>query len=1162
MTESSFKRFKEEVRSKCSLSEMVAKDCKNVSETSNGLLCSSPFRDDPKPSFTVFINARGDEVAHDFGTKETWDVFDYVQKRDGVEFAEAVHTVAATCGMDWDQWKHDHGMSSGGPAEKPEDVSEEDWAEIQYHVQLMDERFRVREVLTAITEVAHSCLLKTRPVYDLLKSKWGLTDDSIQQFQIGYIPEHFGEILVALREAGKFRWTDKDLSLCGAFWPPIEGHNPRCIFSDRIWYPYWSEGKVGYAIGRITKAALQKDGRPAPKFKKLRVHNDQKNQDVSEYINNNILFNQDNAAKSRSRFKRIIICEGPSDCMVLVQHGHDAIAPVTTSVKNSQMGQLAELVKRYKEVILATDTDISSDGRRPGLEGALRMAPALIDSGKPVKMLVFPLRTGQSKMDPAQWQVQWEEDGKTGDPFGEILDQAQDIAEAMVQFIEPDADEKSLVESMKQILGLLNTDDPLFATRRTRIIEAINKHVIGSPSKADLNSMAKTLIKQLEKDKAKEKKKHEKAESSKARETATEAAKQDPGGAAAPKTADEDDTASAQMPVFVARDGTYYRLEKKDVKQISSFGLQPIRSVINAAGEVMIECYVVVGNVLNANHTWTIPSAAWASKKHFKELFPYTSMSFYGSEDDIQYVRKLVHDQLEAMGNPSTTSTPLMGIHEIEGEIRMVLPGQTWDQSGAMESPDIVFDVTKQNSFSQSISLEYLKLPDGQQHDMDRLVSKTIDLIFRLNEPDRVALIFNWCLGRYFTNEIRELNGGRASHLNIFATPGSGKTTLIFRAMMPSLFGLNREFNPATPRDTQFATIRNMSWSNIFPAPFDEFRESEMNTSFPNVMRTAYSGGSQFRGRADQSLSTYELKNPAIICGEQRFDIDAAMSERLLMVGLDRTFVDNTDRSQVSRLLGVKDRWKVASDIATWRMGVDFATVSGWWKHAQQRTADSLKRLGALDANNRLRDICIEIIFCQLVFEAWGTRRAEHRTVPTNASRGITDDSLLRTAICDILDRPVDTTMFSSTQSKSLVVIALEHAEVLALGGELKEGIGWRYDSSGMLLIQPTVLQSEIAKDACKKRTVDPTNGLPALRRAAREEKKKNNGWFIDNGRVSKLVDSENVESKAAQRCWVIDVEKAAEAEGLSLRWPIRMPHMHARGTANHWSDGRGSYDD
>jgi len=62
------------------------------------------------------------------------------------------------------------------------------------------------------------------------------------------------------------------------------------------------------------------------KYKKLAIRNDRNNGHVSPYIRNDVLYNEDVLL---ARPERVIITEGVTDCISLMEHGFPVVSPVT-----------------------------------------------------------------------------------------------------------------------------------------------------------------------------------------------------------------------------------------------------------------------------------------------------------------------------------------------------------------------------------------------------------------------------------------------------------------------------------------------------------------------------------------------------------------------------------------------------------------------------------------------------------------------------------------------------------------------------------------------------------------------------------------------------------------------------------------------------------------
>ena len=91
-----FKEFVEEVRSRNSIIDIIGEDTE-LERRGNKYFCKSPFRPDKDPSFVIYPQS---ESWFDFGTREFGDVFNYIEKRMGCNFSEAVEILAERCGIE------------------------------------------------------------------------------------------------------------------------------------------------------------------------------------------------------------------------------------------------------------------------------------------------------------------------------------------------------------------------------------------------------------------------------------------------------------------------------------------------------------------------------------------------------------------------------------------------------------------------------------------------------------------------------------------------------------------------------------------------------------------------------------------------------------------------------------------------------------------------------------------------------------------------------------------------------------------------------------------------------------------------------------------------------------------------------------------------------
>jgi len=101
------------------------------------------------------------------------------------------------------------------------------------------------------------------------------------------------------------------------------------------------------------------------KYKKLPVHDENTRKHIAPCIDNSHLYNEDCLLADP---ERLIITEGVTDCISLMEHGFPAVSPVTVRIREADWERLLPRLRNVKTVYVCQDNEIS----QAGLNGALK----------------------------------------------------------------------------------------------------------------------------------------------------------------------------------------------------------------------------------------------------------------------------------------------------------------------------------------------------------------------------------------------------------------------------------------------------------------------------------------------------------------------------------------------------------------------------------------------------------------------------------------------------------------------------------------------------------------------------------------------------------------------------------------------------------------------
>ena len=254
---------------------------------------------------------------------------------------------------------------------------------------------RVQEALTELARYYHARLKANPQALEWLESRYQITAETVDHLLIGFAAndpwregdeERPGALSHLTKEPHDF--TPRELAATGAFRPTSQDGLTR-FFEGRIIFPYWKSGRVVFLIGRRTPWTPDQPWEQG-KYKKLPVHDDQARRHIAPCINNSVLYNEDCLL---ARPERVIITEGVTDCISLMEAGFPAISPVTVNIREADWERLLPKIAGVKTVYICQDNEVS----QAGINGALRTARVLSEHGIDTRVVILPLEEKHRK---------------------------------------------------------------------------------------------------------------------------------------------------------------------------------------------------------------------------------------------------------------------------------------------------------------------------------------------------------------------------------------------------------------------------------------------------------------------------------------------------------------------------------------------------------------------------------------------------------------------------------------------------------------------------------------------------------------------------------------------------------------------------------------------
>ena len=340
----------EEIKNKINVEELVGEyvQLKPAGVNKKGLC---PFHNEKSPSFMVNTERQS---WHCFGCAKGGDIFTFMEEMEGMEFREALKYLADKAGVQ---------LSNTFKS----DVNSR-------------QKNRIKEINTEASRFFHNFLIKmpgSKSALDYLYNR-GLTDETIEEWEIGFVPEQWDLHTQYLMKKG---FGIEDLVAAGltiqkegASTSSGKGFYDR--FRGRIMFPIWNvHGEVVGFTGRLLVEKENAGGKYVNTPQTL------------VYDKSNVVYGLNKAKKEIKNKDLIVMVEGQMDVVACHQAGMpNVVASSGTALTEQQI----KLLKRYSGNI-----SMSFDMDEAGQNAAKRGIEIAVAEGMNVKVIRIPEGKGK-----------------------------------------------------------------------------------------------------------------------------------------------------------------------------------------------------------------------------------------------------------------------------------------------------------------------------------------------------------------------------------------------------------------------------------------------------------------------------------------------------------------------------------------------------------------------------------------------------------------------------------------------------------------------------------------------------------------------------------------------------------------------------------------------
>ena len=349
------------IRSQSNIVEIIS-EYVQLKKQGQNYFASCPFHEDRSPSFSVQEEKM---FYHCFSCKRGGNVFNFIQEIEGITFPEAVIKVAELSGVVLDD-----AILSQVQSQKPK----KDSLQAQL-IRIYEEANRFYHQVLTQTQTGEKALAYLH--------ERQLTDETIEEFQLGYSPSQRGALVDYLK--GKLEDISYDVLVQSALFIETQEKELLDRFSNRIIFPITNHQSETIAFsGRHVDLEdddvwIESSGHPPAKYVN--------SPDTPIFNKSDTLYNYAKARAQVRRQEEIYLFEGYMDVIAAWQAGlPNGVASMGTSLTASQIRQIEKLTDK---IIIAYDGDSA------GLQASDRALDLLSKEYFDLELVLFP-----DKSDP------------------------------------------------------------------------------------------------------------------------------------------------------------------------------------------------------------------------------------------------------------------------------------------------------------------------------------------------------------------------------------------------------------------------------------------------------------------------------------------------------------------------------------------------------------------------------------------------------------------------------------------------------------------------------------------------------------------------------------------------------------------------------------------